>query len=299
MSSETLSEQNTLLEQLGYPRDAKLLILHADDLGVATSVNKAAEIGFAARGINSGSVLVQGYAFPEVAHYARSHPQVDLGLHITLSSDLNQFYRPVLPPDRIKTLVNDEGNFPRFWNQTDYVDPQEAEAEISAQIELANTFEFHPTHLDSHQFRLYRNGPALFDSFVKVGRKYKIPILLARNWFSRWAYLGQNVNTPSIVLDQAVWLPSKLPPNQWASFYTKFLQQLKQGVTQLIVHPAIDDQEMQRLTANNQYWGPERWQHDLDYFSDPNLRRLLRDNQIELITWRELAKGTGDPETIN
>src|ERR1700737_2107772 len=77
----------TLLERLGYPADAKLLIVHADDLGMARSVNAATIKAFESRLVNSASIMVPGPWLPEIAAYARQHPEADLGLHLTLTSE--------------------------------------------------------------------------------------------------------------------------------------------------------------------------------------------------------------------
>src|ERR1043165_8247918 len=99
------ASKQTTLERLGYPPDTKLLIIHADDLGMAHSVNAASVKAFDNGGINSGSIMVPCPWFSEIAAYARSHPETDLGLHLTLTSEW-KFYRwgPVLSKDLVKTL---------------------------------------------------------------------------------------------------------------------------------------------------------------------------------------------------
>jgi hypothetical protein len=88
-STDVKSQTNTssLVERLGYSRDAKLLIVHADDLGMTHSVNAATMTAFESGLVNSGSVMVPCPWFSEIATYARSNPQADLGLHLTLTSE--------------------------------------------------------------------------------------------------------------------------------------------------------------------------------------------------------------------
>jgi hypothetical protein len=86
-----------MAERLGYPSDAKLLIVHADDLGVAHSVNDASIRAFASGLVNSGSIMIPCSWVPEIASYARANPQADLGLHLTLTSEWKNYrWGPVL-----------------------------------------------------------------------------------------------------------------------------------------------------------------------------------------------------------
>src|SRR4051794_5623817 len=91
-------QTRTIAERLGYPADAKLLIVHADDLGVAHSVNDASMKSFASGLVNSGSIMMPCSWVPEIAAYARANPEADLGLHLTLTSEWKNYrWGPVLP----------------------------------------------------------------------------------------------------------------------------------------------------------------------------------------------------------
>src|SRR5262249_56314751 len=100
------AQKKSLQEKLGYPRDAKLLIVHADDLGVTHSVNAASVHALESGGINSASLMVPCPWFPEIADYAKMHSSADFGLHLTLTSE-RVFYRwgPAAPRDQVPSLV--------------------------------------------------------------------------------------------------------------------------------------------------------------------------------------------------
>src|SRR5690349_8613827 len=111
--ASTLSAQaKTVAERLGYPRDAKLLILHADDLGFAHSADAASFDALDKGAVSSASIMIPTPWITEVAAYARAHPDADLGLHLTLTSEW-QTYRwgSVESKDKVPTLLNPDGNF--------------------------------------------------------------------------------------------------------------------------------------------------------------------------------------------
>src|SRR5579859_1576400 len=86
-ASIAVAQQKNIAERLGYPADAKLVILHADDLGVAHSVDMASFTALDQKAVSSASVMVPCPWLTEVAAYARPHPEADLGLYLTLTSE--------------------------------------------------------------------------------------------------------------------------------------------------------------------------------------------------------------------
>src|SRR5205814_1194544 len=159
----------SLAEKLGFARDAKLLIVHADDVGVTHSVNAATIKALDSGLVNSASIMVPCPWFPEIADYAKAHPELDFGLHLTLTSE-RVYYRwgPVAPRDNVPTLVDANGYFHHDWSPATHIDPRDAELELRAQIDRAYSMGVHPTHLDSHQYRLILNGKPLFEVFLRV-----------------------------------------------------------------------------------------------------------------------------------
>src|SRR6266550_7013952 len=138
--------KKTLLERLGYPADAKLLIVHADDLGMARSVNAATIKAFESGLVSSGSIMVPCPWLPEIAAYARSHPDADLGLHLTLTSEWKLYrWGPVLGKDRVPSLLDGNGYLYHLEDEAaSHMDVKEAEAEIRAQIARARALGIQP-----------------------------------------------------------------------------------------------------------------------------------------------------------
>jgi chitin disaccharide deacetylase len=79
LAAGTLSAQTkTVAERLGYPADSKLLIVHADDLAVAHSVDAASFDALDKNAVTSASIMVPCPWLTEVAAYAKGHPEADL-----------------------------------------------------------------------------------------------------------------------------------------------------------------------------------------------------------------------------
>src|SRR5258708_37665710 len=154
LSTITVSAQ-TLADRLGYPAGTKLIIVHADDLGETHAVNAAAIKALESGTINSASLMVPCPWFPEMADYAKSHPDADFGLHLTLTSE-RVYYRwgPVAPADKVPSLIDQNGYFHHDWDNNQHISAKEVEIELRAQIERALAMDVRPTHLDSHQYRL-------------------------------------------------------------------------------------------------------------------------------------------------
>lgn len=288
---QSQTTEKTIAERLGYPRDAKLLIIHADDLGMAHSVNSATIKAFETGLVNSGSIMVPCPWLSEIAAYARSNPQADLGLHLTLTSEWTSFrWGPVMPKDRVKSLLDKDGYL--YLTETEaasHADPKEVELEITAQIEKARALGIQPTHLDSHMGTLYQNK-ALFEVFLRVARNNKLPVRIAKSWFARADFLPAVISPDDVYIDRILDINPSVEPSDWGKFYSDAIKNLEPGVTEVVIHLAYDDGEMRGATVNHPNWGAAWRQRDFDYFTSDAFRKLLQENQIKLITWRELGK---------
>src|SRR5437763_3607499 len=142
VSAATRTQSKSLAERLGYPAGTKLLIVHADDLGMAHSVDAASVKAFESGLVTSGSIMIPCPWFSEIAAYARSHPEADLGLHLTLTSEWSlSRWGPVLSKESAPSLFDQSG----YLYATEdvaaaHINAREAEAEIRAQIERARAY---------------------------------------------------------------------------------------------------------------------------------------------------------------
>jgi hypothetical protein len=287
------TSSKSLAERLGYARDTKLVIVHADDLGMTHSVNAASIKGLETGLVNSASIMVACPWFPEMADYAKAHRDTDFGLHLTLTSE-RVFYRwgPVGPKDKVPSLVDANGYFHLNWTDATHIDAKDVEQELRAQVEKAIAMGVRPTHLDSHQYRLFENGKEIFQSALRVAHDYKLPLFVVRDWFADRPYLEASLGTDDLVVDHTVTIGPEVPAEKWADFYTQALKNLQPGVTVFIIHLGFDDTEMRAVTRERATWGAAWRQRDFNFFTSVEFRALLKEQNIQLVTWRELAQAT-------
>lgn len=290
-AAQTAVGVQPLAARLGYPADAKLLIVHADDLGAAHSVNAATFKAFETGLVNSASIMVPCPWLPEVATYARRHADADLGLHLTLTSEWKTYrWGGVLSKERAPTLYDPNG----YLYVTEdvaaaHIDVREAEAEVRAQIARARALGIEPTHLDAHMRTLHQTRP-LFEMFLRVARDERLPALVSREWFARWPFLPEALGADGVVVDRLIDINPSVEPARWAEHYGGLIKGLKPGVTQLIVHLAYDDEEMRAVAQDHPDWGAAWRQRDFDFVTSETFRKLLKEHNVKLITWRDIGK---------
>jgi predicted glycoside hydrolase/deacetylase ChbG (UPF0249 family) len=276
--------------RLGYPPDAKLLILNADDLAVSHSEDTASFDALDHKLITSATVMVPCPWFTEVAAYAKAHPEADLGLHLTLTAEWETYrWGPIASRALVPSLVGPDGNF--------YASPEdvakhaklnEVETEIRAQIERAKSMGLEPSHLDAHMHTLYLT-PELFGVFLKVAREYKLPIRMARNDQPFQSMLP--LMAPGDPIPDAIFSPGEdVPASGWTDYYVNLIKKLQPGVTEIFVHLAHDDAETQAIMVNHADWGAAWRQRELETISSAEVRKALEDNHVILIGWQDIKK---------
>src|SRR6266571_5345748 len=283
----TLAQTKTIAESLGYPANSKLLIVHADDLAVAHSEDSASFDALDKHAATSASIMVPCPWLTEVAAYAKDHPDADLGLHLTLTAEWKSYrWGPVESKDRVPTLLDPSGNlWPDVEPAVRNIKPDEAEREIRAQIARAESMGIHPTHLDSHMGTLFAK-PELFAVYVKVAHEYKLPFLAVRGPQAPAALLSM-LSPSDIVLDSLVMAAPSINSANWKNFYTTAIQNLKPGVTEIIVHLGHDDAELQAVTIDHPDYGAAWRQRDYDAVTSPEFKQALEQNHIILIHWKD------------
>lgn len=289
--------QKNLAERLGFEADAKLLIVHADDIGLARSVNIAAARAFENGGITSGSVIVPSPWFPDFAAYYREHQPLDVGIHITVTAEWNYYkWGGVSPAGEIPSLLDDNGHFyPTVEAVAQHAVPSDVEREVRAQIERALALGIRPTHLDTHMGCMLVI-PELVQVYLKLGKEYDLPLLIPRIWL-------QNVPeehraalaAEQIVLDGFYMIDAEDPAKSRSEAYGEMIAAMGPGLNELIVHLGIDDTEMQGITVNHPDFGSAWRQKDLDFVTGKEFRDLLKAHDIKLVSWGQVREAMSHP----
>lgn len=283
------SQDKTLAEKLGYSRDTKMLIMHADDIGMAYSVNKATVEAFNKGGINSASIMVPCPWFKDIASYINDNPKFDFGLHLTLTAEWENYkWSGVLPPDEIPGLLSEEGYF--YASVEEVVanaTPEEVESEIRAQVQRAIDFGIQPTHLDSHMGTLF-NHPEFFKAYQKVGKEFNIPVFIPINMVSTVPQIGELIDPYFIPVNALYMASPDVSAQDWSTYYSEILRNLKPGLNEIIVHLSYDKEEMQAICVNHPDFGSAWRQRDLNYVLSEAFKKEMSDNNIQFVTYKQI-----------
>jgi len=289
-------------------RAARYLIIHADDAGLCSDVNRATIEAMERGLISSVSMMVPCPAFEEFAQYAKEHPDGDYGVHLTLNSEFASYrWGPVLPPNEVPSLVDRRGHFWAEERQTAAnARADDVERELTAQIERARNFGVPLSHLDSHMGTLFTR-PDLLEIYVNLGIKYQLPVLIVRNhdrlrMFPLDDRVRRGIGNVVARLDQ-----QRMPVldslymnygnsglDQRRRFYREMFANLPRGVSEVLVHCGYNTRELYAVTGS----APMR-DADRRVFIDPRTADEIAEQEIEIINWKQFREMAGGPSPEN
>jgi chitin disaccharide deacetylase len=279
-----------LAELLGYPRDSKLLIIHADDMGLANSVNTACIKAFENKGITSGSIMMPCPWALEIVRYVKDHPGMDVGVHLTMTAEWDLYkWGGISPSDQISSLLEPNGYFyPSVEELGKVAKGADAEKELKAQIDKLISLGVQPTHIDTHMGSVLAN-PGLIKIYLNLSDIYHLPVLFPRAYLSGFPpETAKALGSKIYLIDNLFMLEPQMIKGNWIDAYKKGISELKPGLNQMIVHVAIDNDEMKAISKGHDDYGSAWRQHDLDLVLSSEFKDLLKANHIILITWRQI-----------
>lgn len=282
-----------LAQKLGYPVDTKLLIIHADDAGLSHSENQATIKALQNGSVNSYSIMVPCPWFYEMSTFAKNNPNYDCGVHLTLTCEWDNYkFGPVLPAREVPSLVDQNGYFYKtrkeFKNNAKL---EEIKKELTAQIERALQFGIQPSHLDSHMCSIGVTPPIL-ELYKELGKTYNLPVFINKGFVQSISLSDEKYNFENTLLADTLLIGNfnNFEKGELKKSYEEALDSISPGFTIFLLHPAFDDTEMQGITINHPNFGSAWRQIDYDYFTSPECKTKLKENDIQLITWKEIQK---------
>ena len=286
----------TWAQKLGWGPNDKVLMIHADDVGMCRETVLGATDAYENGVVSCMSIMMECPWVGLIADYLKQHPNTDAGLHLALNSEWD-FYRfgPVAGKSAVPSLADQWGC---LWDSVEQVKKNatadEVEIEIRAQIARALAFGIKPTHIDTHMGALYCR-PDIAMRYIKVGIEMGLPVMAvdlpkeqleqeAPGLGDTFKQIIQTVWDSGLpVIDRLVPADYGMAPENKKADYIRLLRELPPGVNELIVHCAKDSDNFRAITG-----AAPRWIADGQVMLDPEIKQVIKDEGIILTGWREL-----------
>lgn len=290
---------DSFVTRLGYPADARLVIFHADDVGVSHGSNRAL-VELAAAGIvKSGSIMAPCPWATETLALCQQHPELDVGVHLTLTCEwVGYRWGPLTTRNAASGLMQEDGS---FWPTTAEVhahaDVAYAAVELRAQVERVVAAGITITHLDSHMGVNWL--PALFEIYAALGRDYRVPVFYPHGRDAvmqriRPHHDAQHEHAVRVLrqyglppIDYARVTPAytlEPPAGPSAEVYEEVLRGLEPGITHFALHPNAPG-DIEAIDPNNNRWRI----FEYGYFQSTRLAHFLEAEGIIPIGYRDLC----------
>ena len=284
-SAESLS----LAERLGYKPSDKILIVNGDDAGMCHSANLATIEALEQGHMRTATIMVPCPWSPEIAAYAKSHPEKDFGIHLTHTSEWSKYrWGPVAPREQVAGLVDPAGYlWPEIPDVYAHATAEQALIEGRAQVKRALAAGVDVTHLDSHMGTLQYN-PEYMKSYLQLAVEFDLPLRMAsQETLARMGhpelramFAAKGIVSP----DYFVFDELKNEKDGVRDFWLGVVKNLKPGVTELYIHAGLPNDELKAITGS---WSTRAQEYEV-FTHDPEMKRLIADQKIILLGYRPL-----------
>jgi predicted glycoside hydrolase/deacetylase ChbG (UPF0249 family) len=281
----------------------RYLIINADDFGICSETNDAIGRLFNEGRITSTTVMAPCRESKDAVSRAINNSKIKMGLHITLNSDFSQAKcDSISPKDNIPSLLDSDGKFYHDFEGF-YKNAREDEVgiEINAQYDFVSSLGYKPDHADSHYGTLYgiTGRPFLKEAF-QLCSKHALPFRLPKSRDYITNMFGGNV-PPEIeaVYSSALALAEKMgihlltdmitnPFNikdlhgyeGLKAFYLNAIRNIKEGVTEIFLHPSGNNKYIMSITPG---WQKRIWEYQ--FLLDNDMIKAIEQEDIKLVSW--------------
>ncbi len=292
---------NPILRKLGFTEEDRVVVIHADDVGINYASIEAYEELKALGTISSGSVMAHSPWLAEVGIRAKKHPTWDLGVHLAFNCEYESYrWRPLTPQKVASGLVDAYGYFKQEAQEVmTKANLKAIEKELAAQIELVRDLGLDLTHVDTHSGVLWH--PRFVKSYADVLEEYGLfPVIPSSDFMTQLVQIGmaagtggakvwQELTTKKFPFVDAV---GGLPMNKALEVNERFelakhmLSQVEAGkLTHFAFHPMKDTEEARGL---NRYTDART--ADYKVFIKQEMKEFLDESGIQLIGYKEIRE---------
>lgn len=267
---------------LGYPDDARLLILNADDLGMYQAINEAIFRTFKEGLVRSTSLMTPWPAAAHAMKLLEANPAITFGVHLSIICDIDTYrFGPLTPKENVPSLVDETGTFYSLERMDELLAKarlDELETEFRAQIETVLDANLKPTHVDWHC--LHSGGRAdIFDLTLGLAREYGLALRVGdRAGIEKVQRQGLPTDDYELLDSFSVDVPTK------PARYANMLRELPAGLTEWAVHPGLDTDEAQ--TTDSGGWQVRH--SDFEFLMSQEAREIIRHEGIILLGYKPL-----------
>lgn len=299
VEEKQVSEPTTWAERLGYPVGKKVIILHADDAGMCEEANIATKKYLLDGHIQSAAAMPPCPQFEDMIEWAKEHPEIDLGLHLTLTSEWKKYRWPsVLPVSEVPSLIDEEG---MLWHEVpdvvQHATVEDIAKEVRAQIDKSIALGYRPDHIDTHMGSLY-GSPAIAKAYLQIAMEYGIPAnaidMSDSLVVAYYREAGYPITDEMIKymdeytlpkLDNFTSAPNAKTYEEKVASFQELIKSLRPGLTEIIFHPSVASDQLKSITGS---WQQRIWEAEM--FADPNMIQFFEDEGIIFTNWKEIMK---------
>jgi chitin disaccharide deacetylase len=270
---------NTLL---GYPPDARLLIINADDFGMCHAINEAIFRALKKGVLRSTTLMMPCPWALHAMHLLADHPEIPFGVHLTVISEWVDYrWGPVTSREKVPSLIDKAGYFYKFEHMPEFlaqVRLDQLEMEFRAQIEAVLAAGLKPTHLDWHALRIGGRGD-IIEVMLRLAREYGLALrVMGQVWIEKVQSQGLPTNDYDF-LDSYL-----LDPVDKSARFAQILRELPVGLSEWAVHPGLDNAELRAIEPN----GKRVRQTDFDFLISQEAQDIVKEEGIILLDYRPL-----------
>lgn len=292
-----VAAEPTFAERLGYPADARVLIINCDDVGMCLGSTQGAIDGIEAGLVTSVTAMMPCPWVPMFANYVKKNPKVCMGVHLTLCSEWDDYrFMPVAGKVAVPGLSDEMGC---LWDNNKLLGQHgtadEVETEIRAQLDRAETMGIKISHMDSHMWSVF-SKPEFLDRYVKVAIDKKIPIRIVGGPVKGYTYAADpkfvETCAPYIerlwdaglpVLDDMHAASYNWNTTDKTDLFIETIRNLKPGVTEFVVHLTKPDDTTDKITG-----GRTHLYGDYKAMTNPKVLEAIKQEGVILASWTEL-----------